>query len=158
MSARVATGRALERPDLAPFAGHHYSSLLGRVGAAALLIAGGVHVALGFEHAGSNFGGLAIIAGVSQGALAVALIVRPSRGLLSAIAMLELVLIQLYVINVTIGLPPVIAHSHVGGTHQILGLTLAWPGVIDGQGLIAKAAEALAALAALALRQRVRPS
>lgn len=153
MSARVATSHAVGQTDFAPFAGRDHSQQLGRLGAGALLIAGAVHLALGFEHAGSNFGALALIAGLSQGALAVALIIRPSSGLLSVVVLLQLVLIQLYLINVTLGLPPVIAHSHIGGTHQFAGLTLAWPGVVDGRGLLGKSTEALAVVAALMLRR-----
>lgn len=149
MSARVATTRSVGTADSPGIA----TVQLRLVAVGALLVAGGVHVAIGFEHAGSNFGVLALVAGLSQGALAVALIARPSRRLLAAVVVLELMLIQLYLLNVTIGLPPVIAHSHVGGTRQVFGLTLAWPGLVDAQGLIAKGAESLAVVAALALRR-----
>ncbi len=159
MSTRVVTDRALAKADLALVARPDRAALLRLGGAGALLIAAGVHVAVGFEHAGSNFGALALAAGATQGAMAVGLMVRPSRGLLVAIAIFQLICIQLYAINVTIGLPPVIAHSHVGGTHPLFGLTLAWPGVVDAQGVLAKGAEGLAAAAALMLRREpaVRP-
>lgn len=114
--------------------------------ALALLLAAGVHVGVGFDHAGSNFGTLSFLAGVGQAALGTLVLVRPKSALtLQTALLLSLVLIQLYALNVTVGLPPQIGHSHVGGTHQVWLLTLAWPNVVDVQGLTAVACELVAA-------------
>ena len=120
----------------------------------ALLLAATAHVIVGTEHAGSNFGALAVAAGMGQFVLAGCLLVNPSTAAIQATVVTNLVLIQLYVVNITIGLPPVIAHSHIGGTHEVFGLTLGWPGVADAQGIIAKCSEATSALLALLLLRK----
>ena len=119
---------------------------------ASLLLAAGIHVAVGVEHAGSAFGTLAFAAGFAQSVLGAAVLLRPTRPALGGAMLLGLVLIQLYLINVTVGLPPAIAHSHIGGTHQFLGFTLAWPGVVDAEGVIAKIAELIGVIAAARVR------
>ena len=111
----------------------------------ALLMAGGLHVIVGIQHLSSTssiFGVLAIAAGVAQTALGAALILhRPTIGLLRAVVVLNAVLVQLYVLNVTVGLPPAIAHSHVTGSQAVWVFTLAWPGPIEWQGLLTLAFE-----------------
>lgn len=119
----------------------------------ALIVAAALHVVVGFEHSGSNFGALALAAGVGQLLLSAAVLRGPSGWSLQLAIISGLMLIQLYVVNVTIGLPPLIAHSHVGGTHQLWGFTLAWPGVVEWQGIAAKATEALSVGCAAWLRR-----
>jgi hypothetical protein len=121
-------------------------------GGLALLIAAGIHVVVGFEHSASNFGLLSLAAGAAQATLGTLLLVRPSARAFDGIALLSFVLIQLYLVNVTIGLPPAIAHSHVGGTHQVWLLTLAWPGDVEIRGLGTLATQGIASACALFLR------
>ena len=126
--------------------------------ALALLLAAGVHVAVGFDHAGSNFGTLSFLAGIVQGSLGTLVLVRQnSRGALQSVLLTNLVLIQLYALNVTVGLPPQIGHSHIGGTHEVWLLTLAWPNLVDLQGVTAVACEIVAISCAVVLG-RSRPA
>jgi hypothetical protein len=109
--------------------------------AATLLVAAGVHVVVGAQHLPSIFGDLAILSGIAQLGLAVAVMIRPSAAVYGIAVVTCLVLVQLYVVNVTLGLPLVIAHTHSAGTHQLWGATLASPAPIDGEGVLAKIAE-----------------
>lgn len=125
-----------------------------RAGLAFALLAGGAdHVVVSFQHGGTNFGLLTLAAGVAQAAAGIAVMIRPMPMLYRAAMVLSLILVQLYLINVTIGLPPIVAHSHVRGTHELWGLTLAWPGPVDAEGLWAKATE-LTAIACAAILDR----
>ena len=101
-------------------------------------------VAVGLEHAGSDFGALSLAAALAQAALAAVLFTTRSRVVLQAVILLNLLFVQLYVLNVAVGLPPAIAHTHIGGTHQLWGMTLAWPGVVEWQGVLAKTTELIA--------------
>ena len=126
--------------------------------ALALLLAAGVHVGVGFDHAGSNFGMLSFLAGLAQAALGTLLLARRhSTMTLQTVLLMNLILIQLFALNVTVGLPPQIGHSHIGGTHEVWLLTLAWPNPVDLQGLTAVASEIVAAGCA-ALVARARPT
>lgn len=108
-----------------------------------LYIAGGIHFVVGFEHAtpGSFFGLLAIAAGALQWILGIAVFLAPSRSLYLAASLASLVLVELYVLNVTVGLPPLIAHVHTTGTHILFGYPLSLPNQIETLGLGAIAAE-----------------
>lgn len=120
--------------------------------ALALLLAAGVHIGVGFDHAGSNFGTLSFLAGLGQAALGSLVLVRRRSPLaLQTVLLVNLVLIQLYALNVTVGLPPQIGHSHIGGTHEVGLVTLAWPNAVDVQGLTAVACELVAAGCAVLL-------
>jgi hypothetical protein len=126
--------------------------------ALALLLAAGVHVSVGFDHAGSNFGTLSFLAGLVQGALGAFVLVRQNSTIaLQSVLLTNLVLIQLYALNVTIGLPAQIGHSHIGGTHEVWLLTLAWPNLVDTQGVIAVVCEIVAIACAFVLG-RSRPA
>ncbi len=114
--------------------------------AGALLVAAGAHVLVGLQHSSSNFGALAIVSGAVQFGLAVAAMLRPSRQAYRLATVACLVLIELYVLNVTVGLPPLVAHTHSAGTHDLFGLTLAAPAQVDGEGILAKSAELAAIL------------
>ncbi len=152
MSTRLAATRAIIQP--AARAGARPTQRVRELCALALIVAAGLHVAVGFEHPGSNFGALALAAGAGQLLLGGAVLLRPSGWSLQLTVISGLILIQLYLVNVTVGLPPLIAHSHIGGTHQMWGFTLAWPGIIDAQGIAAKATEALSVGFAAWLRHR----
>ena len=126
--------------------------------AAGLLIGASTHLTVSVEHGASTFAVLAAIAGGAQAVLAVIAMRGGARSISQVALVLSLVLIQLYVLNVTVGLPPVIAHAHLPGTHVVLGLTLAWPNTIDGQGLLAQFAQAVAVVGAVAIhRDAARP-
>ena len=127
---------------------------LGMIVAAGLLIAAATHIELALSHGLSIFAGLAFAAGCAQALLAVVAVLRPSTVALRATVLLSLVLIQLYALNVTTGLPPVIAHSHVPGTHSLLGLTLADPNTVDPQGVIAQICQLVAAASGGLLQSR----
>jgi hypothetical protein len=103
-----------------------------------LLIAAATHFGIAIEHWGTPFAVLSAGAGIAQGALAAVAIARPSRGVYQLSMLLSLVLMQLYAINITVGLPPFIAHTHDEDTHLLFGLTLAEPNPVDAQGLIAQ--------------------
>jgi hypothetical protein len=122
-----------------------------------LLVAAAVHVAVGFEHFGSSFGTASFLAGAGQAMLGAAVLLGSSALALQAVIVLNLMLVQLYVLNVIVGLPPAIAHSHLGGTHTVFGLTLAWPGDIDAQGVVAQASQLASALCAVLLGRRRGP-
>lgn len=128
--------------------------LVRRLCAAALLFGGGVHLAVGVEHAGSNFGTLSFLAGITQEALGALVFLRASDLVWRAVVILNGVLIQLYLLNVTVGLPPMISHSHIGGNHQIWLFTLAWPGIVDAQGVLAIAMEIVGIVCAMWLAGR----
>lgn len=120
--------------------------------ALALLLAAGVHVAVGLDHAGSNFGTLSFLAGVVQGSLGTILLLRQnSTSAPQSVLLTNLVLIQLYALNVTVGLPPQIGHSQIGGTHEVWLLTLGWPNLVDPQGVIAVVCEIVAIACAMVL-------
>jgi hypothetical protein len=121
--------------------------------AGGLLIAACIHLTLAVEHGVSTFAALAAIAGAAQAALAVGALRGNGRSIARAAMLLSLVLIQLYVLNVTVGLPTVIAHTHVPGTHTVLGLTLALPNTIDAVGLLAQLAQGVTVVAAAGLRR-----
>lgn|GEM_PF-3126825 len=110
-----------------------------------------MHFVVGVEHSSSNFGHLSLLAGVAQAGLAAIVVVRPSGSAHRVVAVLSLVLFQLYLLNVTVGLPPLFAHSHITGTHDLWGFTLAWPGPIDGEGALARIADAGAVMLAIRL-------
>jgi hypothetical protein len=143
------------RPE--PFARPALSqSTLTNMLAAGLLVAACAHITLAFEHGPSTFGILVAVAGTMQAVLAGSVLRRAAHATAYPAMLLSLVLIQLYVLNVTTGLPPAIAHTHVPGTHVLLGVTLAWPSTIDTQGLLAQLAQAVA-VASGAVLQRGRP-
>jgi hypothetical protein len=122
-----------------------------RICALAPMLAAGLHIGVGLEHAGSNFGALAFAAGVAQGLLSAVVLLRNSALAPQAVLLINLMLIQLYLVNVTVGLPPQIAHTHLGGNHQVGIFTLAWPGVVDFQGVAAIATQAVAVATAILL-------
>jgi hypothetical protein len=150
-STRAARGYALAaRALIASQADDH--ARLAVICAASLLFGAGIHVNVGIAHAGSNFGMLSLVAAAAQLALGLAIYLRRDSAVLSATIVLELVLLQLYAFNVTIGLPPAIAHVHSGGQHVVWGYTFALPGAVDLEGLCAVLTEiAGAASAALLL-------
>jgi len=143
----IATGRRL-LPVAHPAIDHTTLTL-----AAGLLIAASTHLTLAVEHGVSTFAVLAAIAGGAQVMLAVIAMRGGARSIAQAAMLLSLVLIQLYALNVTVGLPPVIAHTHTVGTHVVLGIALAWPNTIDGPGLVAQFAQAVAVACAVALQR-----
>jgi hypothetical protein len=123
----------------------------------ALLIGGDIHFIVGVQHAPSNFGILSFGAGLAQGALAVVVMLHPSRLVYRAALGLCLTLSALYFVNVTVGLPPLIAHSHVPGTHRLWGVMLAWPGPFEGQGLSTQVAQIATIVFAHALGRTSTP-
>lgn len=125
-----------------------------RICAVALLLAGGMHIAVGLEHAGSNFGALSFAAGIAQGALGALVFLRAAGVSLQAVVIMNVALIQLYALNVTLGLPPMISHSHIGGTHQVWLFTLAWPGALDARGVVTVAMEIVGIACAMWLAGR----
>jgi len=106
-----------------------------------LLIAAATHIGVAFEHWGTSFAVLSAGAGIAQGALAAVAITRPSRGVYQLSMLLSLVLMQLYALNITVGLPPLIAHTHDTDSHVLFGLRLAEPNPVDAQGLIAQGSQ-----------------
>lgn len=116
--------------------------------AAGMLVAASVHVVLAIEHSASIFAALSIAVAIVQGALGAGALLHPSQTLYRACIVVSLMMIQLYVLNVTVGLPPFIAHTHVAGTHSVAGLTLAWPNSIDLPGVLAQCSQLLALFAA----------
>lgn len=121
---------------------------------AVLLIGGGVHLAVGLQHAGSNFGALSLVAGIAQEALGVLVFLRAADAVLRAVVILNGMLIQLYALNVTVGLPPMMSHSQIGGNHEVWLFTLGWPGVVDAQGVLAITTEIVAIACAMWLAGR----
>jgi hypothetical protein len=126
-------------------------SQLRTICSAALLLGAGIHLNVGLAHAGSNFGTLSMLAAAAQLALGVSIFLGRAAAFTNAAVLLELVLLQLYLLNVTVGLPPIIAHVHTGGEHVVLGYTFALPGIIDLEGVTAVVSEAIGAAAAAAL-------
>jgi hypothetical protein len=123
---------------------------------ATLLVGAGVHAAVGAQHLPSNFGVLSIVSAIAQLGLAIAVMLRPSPAVYLVSVVVSLVLVQLYLVNVTVGLPPVIAHTHTPGTHQLWGVTLAAPAPVDGEGILAKVAELAGAMFAGLLGRSAR--
>lgn len=119
--------------------------------AVALVAGAAVHVNLSFAHAGTNFGALTLLAAAAQFSLAIAIGRRRETAVPRAILVLEIVLLFLYLVNVTVGLPPAMSHAHDGGLHVVWGFTLALPGTIDHQGVSAVLTEAVGALCAASL-------
>ena len=153
MSTRLAGPQVIIRPVRSLGAVARPERHIRELCALALVVAAGLHLAVGFQHPDSNFGALALVVGASQLLLGAAVLLRSSHRLLQVVVMSGLVLIQLYLVNLTVGLPPLIAHSHIGGTHQLWGFTLAWPGVVDAQGIAATLTEALSVGCAAWLRR-----
>jgi hypothetical protein len=125
--------------------------------AAALTAGGATHLVVGAQHGATSFALLSLAAGALQLGLAALALESSSRIPRRIALVLALGLIALWTINVTTGVPPLIAHSHIAGTHQLGGLTLAWPGPIDVQGVVAKIAETCTAVGALLLERATRP-
>lgn len=96
------------------------------------------------DHWPTTFAALSALAGLMQLALAIGVWRDVDRRVYPAIATLSLVLLQLYSLDVTIGLPPAIAHAHIAGTHVVLGLTMSWPNTVDLQGVVAVTSEVIA--------------
>jgi hypothetical protein len=113
-----------------------------------LLVAAATHVAVAIEHGVSPFAVLAATAAVAQGMLALAALTRPSRGVYQLSMLLSLVLMQLYALNITVGLPPLIAHTHDADTHVMFGLTLAEANPVEAQGLLCQGAQLVTVFAA----------
>ena len=76
---------------------------------------------------------------------------RPSRTVYQLSMFSSLVLMQLYALNVTVGLPPLIAHAHDADVHNLYGLTLAEPHEVDGDGMLAQGAQLATVLSATIL-------
>ena len=122
----------------------------------ALALGGATHLFVALQHGATSFALLSLAAGAAQLGLSAAVMLSPSR-LPARLALgLVLGLIALYAVNVTAGLPPAIAHSHLPGTHYLWGIPLGWPGPIDAEGLWAKTTELAAAIFALTLERRRR--
>ena len=151
MTSRTGFATRADRATPARLLGGQQVSIVRQLAGLMLLVGASIHVFVGFEHVGSSFGTASFLAGAAQLALAVGVLLRPSTLLLQAIVIIEIALVQLYVLNVTVGLPPAIAHSHQGGDHTILGLTLAWPGLVEMDGVIAVASQIVATVSALIL-------
>jgi len=136
--AQAASGRARRVADFAPF---QTRDLL----FAALVVGGCVHLALVPGHWPTNFAALSALAGLIQLSLAFGVWHGAGRRAYPVIAMLSLVLVQLYSLDVTMGLPPAIAHAHIAGTHTaVFGLTLSWPNTVDLDGVVAVISELIA--------------
>jgi hypothetical protein len=114
---------------------------LGFVLLSGLLVAAGTHLAVGVGHTGTIFGALSLGAAVAQCLLAVAVLLRPSPFVYQASIFLSLTLMQLYALNITIGLPPLMGHADLEGTHRLLGITLTLPNLVDAQGVVAQSAQ-----------------
>ena len=116
--------------------------------AGALLCSASIHAELGITHLPEVFGAISLLAAMGQIILALGVLVRPSRVVWQGSLVLSLTLLQLYALNVTIGLPPVIAHTHVPGSHVLFGVTLANPNTLDVQGVAAEICQIVAAISA----------
>lgn len=116
-----------------------------------LMLGAGLHLNVGIAHAGSNFGTLSLLAAAAQLALGIAIFVRGAGMVANAVVLLSFVLLELYVMNVTVGLPPVIAHVHNDGAHELWGYKLALPNAVDFEGLVAVLTETVAAASAALL-------
>lgn len=118
-----------------------------------LMLGAGVHLNVGITHAGSNFGTLSLLAAAAQLALGIVIYMRSAAVVANAVVLLSLVIFEIYLMNVTVGLPPAIAHVHSEGTHELWGYTLALPNAIDLEGVTAVLTEVVsAATAALLVR------
>lgn len=106
-----------------------------------LLLASGTHLAVAIDHGASVFAALALGAALAQCVLAAAVLWRPSSLVYQASIFLSLMLMQLYALNITVGLPPLIAHTHHDGTHTLLGIALAMPNAVDTQGIVAQVSQ-----------------
>jgi hypothetical protein len=126
--------------------------------AVALLTAGTAHVWVATEHGMSAFAVMALAAGLAQVGLAIVSRFRSFEALYRWSVVLSLVLIELYLFNVTVGLPPLIAHTHTAGTHSVLGVTLAMPNAVEPDGLLVQAAQIVTVLAATFLGRSTRPA
>lgn len=125
---------------------------------AGMLLAGaGTHLVVGAQHSPSNFGSLSLLAGAAQAGLAVAVALRPSGAFHRGAIGLSVSLMTLWLLNVTVGLPLAISHSHIAGSHELWGFTLGWPGPLDGEGLVANLAQT-GTIAFAAVLDRVRSS
>jgi hypothetical protein len=93
------------------------------------------------DHGVSVFAALSLCAAVAQCLLAAAALRRPSPFVYQTCIFLSLMLMELYALNITIGLPPFIAHAHQVGTHTLLGITLATPSAVDAQGIVAQVSQ-----------------
>lgn len=109
--------------------------------ASSLFVAAGTHVVVAIEHGSLVFAWLAIAAALAQCLLAAAVLLRPSPFVYQSSIFLSLMLMQLYVLNVTVGLPPLITHTHLEGTHTLFGIALTWPNRVDAQGVVAQSAQ-----------------
>jgi hypothetical protein len=98
-------------------------------------------------HWPTTFAALSALAGLMQLGLAICVWRDVDRRVYPAIATLSLILLQLYALDVTIGLPPAIAHAHIAGTHVVFGLVMSWPNTVDLQGVMAVTSEVLAVVA-----------
>jgi hypothetical protein len=119
--------------------------------AAGSLVAACAHLILALEHGASLFALCVAAAGIAQVAIALCALRGRGGAVAGAAMVLSLVLIQLYTLNVTTGLPPLIAHTNALGTHSVLGVTLAWPNQIDAQGVLTQVAQAVALACAVGL-------
>lgn len=134
-----------------------FAAIVRQTCALALLVAASLHIAVGLDHAGSMFGNLSFAAGVAQGVFATRMLRRGAGALaLRAVVLLNLVLIQLYLLNVTVGLPPAIAHSHESGERTVWMFTLAVPGAVEWQGALVTAAQITSAACAAWLSRPTR--
>lgn len=156
-STRTARSSAITRARSTEDRADTWHARLATICAVSLMLGAGVHLNVGATHVGSNFGTLSLLAAVAQFGLGISLYLRRTTLVVNAVLVLSLVLVQLYLLNVTVGLPPVIAHSHGGGEHVVLGYVFADPGVVDLQGASAVFTELLAVASGAALL-RMRPS
>ncbi|MGH2492209.1 MAG: hypothetical protein ACRDF9_11930 [Candidatus Limnocylindria bacterium] len=122
--------------------------------AGGLFLAAWTHFTLAVDHGFSVFAMLSLSAAAAQALLGAAALMRPSPHVFRAALFLTLMLIQLYALNVTVGLPPVIAHTHVGGSHTLLGVTLAWPNSVDAQGVVTQCGQLVVVVCAAILERR----
>jgi hypothetical protein len=123
--------------------------------AVSLMLGAGVHLNVGMTHAGSNFSTLSLLAAAAQFSLGLLMYLGRANVVAHAVVVLSLVLVQLYLLNVTVGLPPAIAHVHASGEHVVWGYAFALPGVIDAEGVGAVLTEIVGATsAAVLLRAR----
>ena len=121
--------------------------------AVSLLLGAFVHLNVGMSHAASNFATLSLLAAAAQFSLGLLIYLGRAGVVANAVVVLSLVLVQLYLLNVTVGLPPVIAHTHGGPDHVVWGYVFASPGAIDLAGVSEVITESVAvASAALLLR------
>ena len=133
-------------------------SSLSRGLCAGLLFAGAVHVDVGISHLPTLFGVGSLVIGVVQSVAAVLATRRQDVWLWRATVVACITLVQLFAINTTLGLPPLIAHTHQPGTHAVFGMAFAYPNPLEPQGLVAQLAQALAIVCAWRLLARYAAS